>query len=96
MIYFLETTICIYWSLGIIDTLKLRSIIMSKNEVLELALHLKADEKFLIIDALLKSLDKPDKNIDDVWEDEAISRLKAYDEGKLETVSEEEFFNYAS
>ena len=67
---------------------------MSKNEVLELALHLKADEKFLIIDALLKSLDKPDKNIDDIWEDEAISRLKAYDEGKLETVSEEEFFNY--
>lgn len=69
---------------------------MSKNEVLELALHLKADEKFLIIDALLKSLDKPDKNIDDVWEDEAVRRLKAYDEGELETVSEEEFFNYES
>lgn len=69
---------------------------MSKNEVLELALHLKADEKFLIIDELLKSLDKPDKNIDDVWEEEAISRLKAYENGKLETVSEEEFFNYES
>ena len=69
---------------------------MSKNEVLELALHLKADEKFLIIDALLKSLDKPDKNIDDIWENEAISRLKAFDEGRLEMVSEEEFFNYES
>ena len=69
---------------------------MSKNEVLELALDLKADEKFLIIDALLKSLDKPDKHIDNAWEDEAINRLKAYDEGKLEIVSEEEFFNYGS
>ena len=67
---------------------------MSKNEVLELALHLKADEKFLIIDELLKSLDKPDKNIDDLWEDEAVNRLKAYNDGKLETVSEDEFFNY--
>ena len=67
---------------------------MSKNEVLELALHLKANEKFLIIDELLKSLDKPDKNIDDIWKDEAVNRIKAYDNGKLETVSEEEFFNY--
>ncbi len=67
---------------------------MSKNEVLELALHLKANEKFLIIDELLKSLDKPDKNIDDIWEDEAVNRIKAYDDGKLKTVSEEEFFNY--
>ncbi len=69
---------------------------MSKNEVLELALHLKANERFLIIDELLKSLDKPDKNIDEIWENEAINRLKAYDDGKLETVSEEEFFNYES
>lgn len=67
---------------------------MSKNEVLELALHLKANEKFLIIDELLKSLDKPDKDIDEIWENEAVNRIKAYDSGKLETVSEEEFFNY--
>jgi len=67
---------------------------MSKNEVLELALHLKANDRFLIIDELLKSLDKPDKNIDDIWQGEALNRIKAYDDGKLETVSEEEFFNY--
>jgi hypothetical protein len=67
---------------------------MSKNEVLELALHLKANEKFLIIDELLKSLDKPDKDIDEIWENEAVNRLKAYNDGKLETVSEDEFFNY--
>lgn len=67
---------------------------MSRNEVLELALHLKAEERFLIVDELLKSLDKPDKEIDVIWEDEAISRLKAYNEGKMETVTEEEFFKY--
>jgi len=67
---------------------------MSKNEVLEQALHLKANEKFIIIDELLKSLNKPDRYIDEIWEDEAINRLKAYDAGKIETVSEEEFFNY--
>ena len=67
---------------------------MSRNEVLELALHLKANERFILIDELLKSLDKPDKDIDDIWEKEAVKRLKAYDDGKLKTVSEEDFFNY--
>lgn len=67
---------------------------MSRNEVLELALHLKAEERFLIVDELLKSLDRPDKEIDMIWEDEAISRFKAYNEGQMETVTEEEFFKY--
>jgi hypothetical protein len=29
-----------------------------------------------------------------IWEDEAISRFKAYNEGQMETVTEEEFFKY--
>ena len=67
---------------------------MSRNEVFDLALHLKAEERFLLVDELLKSLDKPDKDIEEIWENEAVYRLKAYNEGKLKTVSEEEFFNY--
>jgi len=66
---------------------------MSKNEVLELALHLKANERFVLIDELLKSLDKPDKEIDDIWEEEAVKRLDKYRKGELETVSMEEIFN---
>jgi len=66
---------------------------MSKNEVLELALHLKANDRFLIIDELLKSLDKPDKEINEIWENEAVSRLEAYRRGELETVPMENIFN---
>ena len=67
---------------------------MSKNDILREAMSLTANERFIIVDELLKSLDKPDKEIDDIWEEEAVNRLKAYDEGKLETVSEKEFFSY--
>ena len=65
---------------------------MSKNDILREAMSLSANERFIIVDELLKSLDKPDKEIDDIWEEEAVNRLKAYDEGKLETVSMEEVF----
>jgi len=65
---------------------------MSKNDILREAMSLTANERFIIVDELLKSLDKPDKEIDDVWEEEAVNRLKAYDEGRLETVSMEEVF----
>ena len=34
------------------------------------------------------------EDIDKIWEDEAVARLEAYDNGKLETVTESEFFNY--
>jgi putative addiction module component (TIGR02574 family) len=67
---------------------------MSKNDILREAMALTANEKFIIVDELLKSLDKPDNKIDEIWEEEAVARLKAYDEGKLETVSEKEFFSY--
>ena len=67
---------------------------MSINELLEQALELKASERSKLIDELLKSLDKPDKEIDKIWEDEASKRLESYRSGKIETVSEEEFFNY--
>jgi len=65
---------------------------MSKNDILREAMSLSANERFIIVDELLKSLDKPDKEIDEIWEDEAVARLKAYDEGKLEAISMEEVF----
>ena len=67
---------------------------MSINEILEQALELKANERSKLIDELLKSLDKPDKEIDDIWAEESDKRLEAYRKGELNTVSEEEFFNY--
>ena len=67
---------------------------MGKNELLKEALNLKADEKFLIIEELLKSIDNPDKENDRVWKEEAENRLEAYRKGQLETVSSEEFFKF--
>jgi putative addiction module component (TIGR02574 family) len=41
---------------------------------------------------LHSSLDKPDSVIDQVWQDEALRRAEAYDEGKLHSVSMEDVF----
>jgi putative addiction module component (TIGR02574 family) len=65
---------------------------MSTTEVIEQALKLKAAERYLLLELLHRSLDKPDPEIDRVWQDEALRRLKAYDEGRLECVSMEEAF----
>lgn len=67
---------------------------MGKNEILEQALHLKADDRFLLIEELLKSLDKPDENINKILEEEANRRVDLHKDGKLETVSEKDFFDY--
>jgi len=67
---------------------------MSRNELLEQALDLKANDKFVLIDELLKSLDKPDSEIDKIWEDEAVTRLASYHSGEVEAISSNEFFKY--
>jgi len=53
---------------------------------------LKAEERFLIVEGLLKSLDEPDRKIDEIWAEEAEKRLKAYRDGKLKGIPMEEVF----
>ena len=65
---------------------------MSNKEILEQAMKLKPEERFLIIEGLIKSLDEPDKNIDEIWAIEAEKRLRAYREEKIESVLMEEIF----
>jgi len=65
---------------------------MSTAEVIEQALKLKASERYLLLELLHQSLDKPDPDIGRVWQEEALRRVKAYDEGRLECVSMEEAF----
>lgn len=48
---------------------------MNNNELLEEALHLDADEKFILIDALLKSLDSSNNEIDSIWEDDVLQNI---------------------
>ena len=65
---------------------------MSINEVLEQALELKANERSKLVDELLKSLDKPDEEIDEIWAEEADKRLEAYRRGELKAVPMENIF----
>ena len=66
---------------------------MSTKEILEQALKLKPEEKFVLVEAIIKSLDEPDKKLDEIWAEEAERRLMAYREGKLESIPMEEIFN---
>ncbi|MBI2779593.1 MAG: addiction module protein [Gammaproteobacteria bacterium] len=65
---------------------------MSTKEILEQALNLKPQERFALVESLIKSLDEPDKKLDDIWAEEAVKRLKAYREGRLEGIPIEEIF----
>lgn len=65
---------------------------MSNKEILEQAMALKPEERLMIVEGLLKSLDEPDQKIDEIWAEEAEARLKAYREGRLESIPIEEVF----
>ena len=64
-----------------------------KNELLKELLVLSPQEKASIIDELLKSLDKPDAEIDKLWKQESEARIDAYEKGQLKSVSIEEVFS---
>jgi len=65
---------------------------MSTKELLDEAMKLKPEERFTLVEGLIKSLDEPDKRLDEIWAEEAERRLKAYREGKLEGIPMEEIF----
>ena len=65
---------------------------MSGKDVLEKALELKPDERFMVVEGLIKSLDEPDSSLDAIWAEEAEKRLNAYRAGNLEGISMEEIF----
>jgi putative addiction module component (TIGR02574 family) len=65
---------------------------VSTIDVIEQALKLPAAERYALLELLHHSLDKPDPEIDQVWQQEALRRLNAYDDGRLECVSLEQAF----
>ena len=65
---------------------------MGSKEILEQALQLKPEERFILVEGLLKSLDEPDYGLDTIWVEEAEKRLKAYRVGELEGIPMEEIF----
>ncbi len=57
------------------------------NNILKDALTLKPSQKAELIDRLLSTLDKPDREIDELWAKEAEDRIDAYDRGKIKAIS---------
>ena len=66
---------------------------MNLPDILEEALHLKPQERYIIIENLVHSLNQPDEEIDKVWIEESQKRLKAYKEGTVKTVSYDQVFH---
>ena len=65
---------------------------MSTKELFNEAMKLKPKERALLVENLIKSLDQPDKELDEIWADESERRLRAYREGKLEGVAMDDIF----
>lgn len=65
---------------------------MDSKEVLEQALALRPDERFSVVEGILRSLDEPDTSLDAIWAEEAEKRLRAYREGNLEGIPMKEVF----
>ena len=65
---------------------------MITKKILEQALKLKPEDRFALVEGLIRSLDEPDKKLDDLWAEEAEKRLKAYRSGKLEGIPMEKIF----
>lgn len=62
------------------------------DSLLKKALLLKPQDRFLLIEGLIRSLDQPNKEIDAIWAEEAEKRLKAYREGKTQGIPYKEVF----
>ena len=63
---------------------------MSSKEIIKNAMKLSPQEKLLVVDSILKSLDEPDKEIEKIWLEESEKRLKLFHQGKLKGIPLEE------
>ena len=57
------------------------------DQIFEEAITLKPIEQAKLVDNLIAFLDKPDLELDKMWAEEAESRLEAYKNGKLKSIS---------
>lgn len=56
------------------------------KEILKETLDLPPSEKAVLIDKLLSSLERPDRDLDELWAREAENRIEAYEKGELRTI----------
>ena len=66
---------------------------MNNVEILQEALQLNPQERYMVVESLLESLDQPDKDMDEIWANEAEKRLKDYNENKVNTIPFNKIFD---
>ena len=69
-------------------------MVSKSDKVFKEALDLSPIERASLADQLLSSLDKPNKQIENVWRKEIGERLAAYRLGQATTVSAEDILEY--
>ncbi len=68
---------------------------MTTKKIIEEALSLPVEERALIADSLLRSLNMPDTGIDEKWKEVAKRRLQELRSGKVKAVPGDEVFDKA-
>jgi putative addiction module component (TIGR02574 family) len=68
---------------------------MTTKKILEEALSLPVEERALIADSLLRSLNMPDSGIDAKWTEVAKRRLQELRSGKVKPIAGDEVFDRA-
>ena len=65
---------------------------MNTKQLIEEAVSLPVEERALVVDTLLRSLNQPESEIDKEWAKEAKRRLDDFRVGKINTIPGEEVF----
>ncbi len=65
---------------------------MSLVKIIDEALHLKPQDRYIVIENLVNSLTVPNSEVDKVWIEESLKRLNAYKQGEIKTYSYAEVF----
>jgi putative addiction module component (TIGR02574 family) len=60
---------------------------VEKIQILKDIMKLSPKERARLADQIISSLDQPDEKIDVLWRKEVENRVKAYQEGKIKTVT---------
>lgn len=66
---------------------------MNTKQLIDEVVSLQGDERTLVVDALLRSLNQPESEIDKQWAEEVKWRLSDLRSGRVEAVPGSEVFN---
>jgi len=66
---------------------------MFAQEIIDEAILLEPQDRYMVIESLVNSLDEMDENIEKLWINESEKRLDSYEKGELEILNANEVFS---